>query len=797
MRLGLRGKLQLFVDGQRLATHDNTSNTKPFRDEHVSQHTFEAGVHRVVIALSQSGSKAPGFWLRFVATTPKGQPASLHWALPHEPACSLAELTTINTSFNALETGFNIRTHYQLKGLYPALASGLKHQLLLGREKAKGRTAVTLGLPELLRGHDQDRRWHPKKAGTTTMRLASDRQRKKIRIPYWGPLHREIVKLHATSSQLPSTIPRDSRDSFLWASAQLVKALEKPLYDRRWLKQRLRRLQGLQSQLAKGQDPYASASGVVHRAYRSGIDNELQKYVLYIPHSYAKRSKHRFPLMVAFHGLRHEPALALRIAFGLGPGQNEDHRIASRHLPPLPDLGTIVLAPYGYGASGPRQLGEADVLATIKRTLAHYRVDPRRISITGYSLGGTVAATVPLHYPSLFSAAAPFCGYPNLLTYRSIAKKPTYPWEKVMLQKRYIGNYIANGRHIPLHLVHGGRDGPQRSALLAKAYRKRGYRHIFDLQADLGHNVWDYGYENGRMLAWLRARRQPKRPLRLSLHTGELRYNKNRWLQLHEMPPTELARIDANYQPQKSLLVVNSKHATVFSIDGNALALGPDVRVRWNEREHALPEPGKRLYFIHRKGGDAIVTHNYQTPRGNKRPTLAGPIDDVLRHRTLIVWGSLDPAQTATNRLVAEHFQRFDSWSGARFPLRRDVDLGAEERKNCSLILIGNDKSNAVTRDAISQLPVRFSAEALVFRKKRYAGTDVGVSFIYPSPFSASEYVVLHAGVGAAGTRASRHIARLSPDFLVYNTAIQSARGQELLFPRTVLDGGFFDNGWR
>src|SRR5262249_39753906 len=54
--------------------------------------------------------------------------------------------------------------------------------------------------------------------------------------------------------------------------------------------------------LAKGEAPWASATGLVARGYRSKIDDSIQPYGLVIPPSWSPKSAHRWRLDVWFHG---------------------------------------------------------------------------------------------------------------------------------------------------------------------------------------------------------------------------------------------------------------------------------------------------------------------------------------------------------------------------------------------------------------------------------------------------------------------------------------------------------------
>jgi hypothetical protein len=489
-------------------------------------------------------------------------------------------------------------------------------------------------------------------------------------------------------------------------------------------------------------------------------------------------------------GLGQEPPLALRSLIGEGPEEDEDRGFATRHLPPFPDYGAFLVAPWGYQDAGPRALGEEDVLEVIARMRKLYRIDERRITLTGYSLGGTVSFVVPLHHPDLFAAAAPLCGYPNFTTFDEIRTSPHTPIEEVLIQRRFIANYAENGLHLPLNIVHGALDGPHRSAVVADRYRALGYRRIFDIPDDIGHHVQDYAYEDGDMVAWLRAQKRPERPDHVRFKTGELRYDRAYWLRVIALEDGAVfGDVDARHRERR--FEVKTSGVAAFALDARGFAAD-----RIDVDGQSLVVPEGREHVLVKSSGRWAVAAAEPDRRGRKRRGVAGPLDDVLRHPSTIVYGTQDPAQTETNRLVAEHWSSWDHWAGARFPVKADRDLTEAELRGRSLVLIGGPRSNAIVARFADALPVKLTGDAVELGGRRFTGEDVGVSLIHPHPLDEHEYLVLHAGVGYAGTLASRHLPRLSPDWVVYDGRITALRGGELLRDRAVLAAGFFDDGW-
>jgi len=816
LRLGVRGRVRVWHNGKLAVDRESQPGLPPLADEVLAPLDLAAGANRFAVALSplaQAGAEAPALMARVGA--PDGRLLDLRWGLTHGARCSAGQLTHAEIEPRIDEVGLAPKLRLSIPGLWP-LAGDVRVVAQVD-DAARARPARAeqlvaapfeerLPRDRLLAGFERELRIPMDRAGTRTLRLSMGDDgavERTFPLHHRGEVASRLAQLatrflHGNSRDprpavLPESIDGDARASFEHDLRTMVVASESGHLDVAWLRKRTEFLEAMVPILERGEDPYRDRVGVVHRAYRSPLDGKLQPYVLFVPPR-LRRAKGPLPLVVVAHGLNHDASLALRIAFGEGPEEDDDRGFATRHLPPLPDLGALVLAPGGYRDAGPRTVGEADILDAVAAVRAHYPVDDRRIAITGYSLGGTVSFALPLHYPSLFSAAAPLCGYPNLLGYSEVRNVPHQPFEDVMLARRYLANYAENGLHIPLHIVHGQNDGPERSAVVADRYRELGQPRIFEILKDTGHNVWDDAYEEGKMLAWLGLRKRPERPEHVRLRTGELRYDRAHWVRLLAREREEaLASIDAKLDRRERTITVTTSGVAAFALDVTALEA---ERVLVDGQPLAI-QPGDGERFFVRRGGAFEASAVAPDRSGKKRPGVAGPLDDVLRHPLVIVYGTQLPAETEVNRLVAETWSSTDSWVGARFPVLADRDVAEADLAGRSIVLIGRPASNALTAKLAAALPVTFEDRALVFRGVRHEGDDVGLSMIRPSPLDPEQYVVLHAGTGYAGTLASRHLPRLAPDFTIYDAGILVTRSGELLGARTLRDAGFFDDDWR
>ncbi len=125
-------------------------------------------------------------------------------------------------------------------------------------------------------------------------------------------------------------------------------------------------------------------------------------------------------------------------------------------------------------------LSGADVLHVLEYVQTHWKVDARRLQLTGGSMGGGGIFKLGARYPHLFASGLITCGFTT--------QEPIY-------------NLLT----LPLYATHSA-DDPVVPIITARgplqALRERGGRNIFDQTTGLGHAAWDYAEGNRRAAAW-------------------------------------------------------------------------------------------------------------------------------------------------------------------------------------------------------------------------------------------------------------------------------------------------------
>ena len=94
--------------------------------------------------------------------------------------------------------------------------------------------------------------------------------------------------------------------------------------------------------------------------------------------------------------------------------------------PALLDLGAIIVAPDCPGAGWANKTSESAVMALLNRIMKNYKIDNKRVLVTGYSMGGVGTWYFAARYSQVFSAAIPVSGVPPPETIAMIKDIPVY-----------------------------------------------------------------------------------------------------------------------------------------------------------------------------------------------------------------------------------------------------------------------------------------------------------------------------------------------------------------------------------
>ena len=145
------------------------------------------------------------------------------------------------------------------------------------------------------------------------------------------------------------------------------------------------------AELRAGGAPWLAQKGLVLRGHRSRLDGSVQPYGLVVPDD--------LPAPPA------QPPLLVWL-LGRGEKRTELAFLAEREAgpPQLTPKGTLILVPYGRFCNATKFAGEVDVFEALAAVRAQYAVDPRRIAVAGFSMGGGSTWHLAAHHPGVWAA---------------------------------------------------------------------------------------------------------------------------------------------------------------------------------------------------------------------------------------------------------------------------------------------------------------------------------------------------------------------------------------------------------
>ena len=229
--------------------------------------------------------------------------------------------------------------------------------------------------------------------------------------------------------------------------------------------------------LAASMPAGASPKQAAHR-FRTTVKKEVTlDYLLYLPPDYGK-TEEKAPLMLFLHGMGE---------------RGDDLEKVKKHGPPKLiqegwEFPFIVVSPQCPRWSWwPAEVKTLDAL--LDKICKKYRVDKRRIYLTGLSMGGYGTWALAEHQPRRFAAIAPVCGG---------HEEP----EK-----------LAKIAHVPVWAFHGRQDQVvpvERSREIIRVLEKAGGDPKLTTYPDTGHHAWKKAYRTEKLYEWMLSHRTTK-----------------------------------------------------------------------------------------------------------------------------------------------------------------------------------------------------------------------------------------------------------------------------------------------
>ena len=535
--------------------------------------------------------------------------------------------------------------------------------------------------------------------------------------------------------------------------------------------------------LRRGEAPWRNATGLVVRGYRSRVDGSVQPYGLVLPPDLTPGRPRR--LMVWL--------------LGRGEKRTELAFIGEREAgpPQLTPCDTVTLIPYGRFCNATKFAGETDVFEALAAVRVEQPIDPDRILVAGFSMGGASTWHLATHHAGLWAAAAPGAGFAETAAYAKVfapGKEPPTAWEQKLWGWYDATAYARNLSHCPT-IAYSGEIDPQKQAadVMAAALAQEGLTLPHLIGPGTAHKYHPEVRQDltARLEALLERGRDP-RPAKLQVTTRTLRYPGASWLRFEGLAE-HWSRADlAGTLRGDTAVDVTTRGTTAVRL------VLPNLRqVRIDGQEVALPGAPAPETVLHRQDGTWRAGPPPAGPR--KRPGLTGPVNDAFLDRFLFV----RPTGTAWNPAVgawatgelerARHLWRALFRGDA--PVKDDTAVTAEDLASSHIVLWGDPGANQLLARLLPGLPLQWDARTLTFRGERLEAAHHAPILIYPNPLNPDKYVVLNTGIDFRdhGYGSNSLQTPKLPDHAIID--LREAPGTR--WPGRIVAAGFFDEAWR
>ena len=557
--------------------------------------------------------------------------------------------------------------------------------------------------------------------------------------------------------------------------------------------------------------PWWKAAGTsCVRAYRSRVDGSVQPYAITAPAAYGQDPSQTWRLDVVLHG---RDATLTEVKF-----------LNSFRSKPAPaDQAFVQLDIYGRGNNAYRWAGETDVFEAIDAFLSAERrafgknlIDPRRVVLRGFSMGGAGTWHLGLHHPSRWAVIGPGAGFSTTRGYTRLPE-PLPEYVEKCLHIYDAVDYAENAVTVPV-VAYGGADDPQLQAARNVEARLAPLSIPMTLLVapNTGHQLTPE-YARKAEAEYLKyagpGKGRQERPETVKFTTYTLKYNRSDWVALLGLGRHyEPARVEARTANGGAEFDVKTANVRRLRLSG---AASGDVAVTIDGQK-LTARPADGAVTLERSGDQWGVPDRGPTRR-EKLPGLQGPIDDAFSDAFLCVRGGGKPWHPATGRYADAALERFlrewDKHMRGRLVVKDDNALSDDDLRNRHLILFGDPSSNAIIGRIVSSLPLTWTRERVGFGGQTAdSATHVPV-LIHPNP------LVFPATAGGGGGKGRP--PRSPGNYVVINTGhtfhADAFRGTNaLLYPRLgdfgllqlaptdvdplatrVVTAGLFDEFWR
>jgi hypothetical protein len=486
-------------------------------------------------------------------------------------------------------------------------------------------------------------------------------------------------------------------------------------------------------ELSAGSPSWPKKTGSLVRGYRSRVDGSVQPYAVVVPENMQPDTPQW--LEVNLHG---RGATLNEVSFIYS------HEHAKPAAPAEHEV--IKLDVFGRANVAYRWAGEADVFEAIESVRKHYKIDPARIALRGFSMGGGGAWHLGLHYPDEWVVVEAGAGFVETKVHGKVANPTVYASIYDVM------NSALNAVNTPT-VGYGGQDDPQlrASVFVREQLQREGYHFepdglnfkttelnaIFLVGPHTEHR-WhpDSKKVSDAFVLQNESHGITEHPT-LHFVTYTERYNKCFWVTVDQLErdyeraqvdtkPGVKSDLDLTTRNITRLTLQGAPAAKTFVIDGQSFPVGSSVSFE----------------KVDGKWKKAGAVHGLQKSHG-----LQGPIDDAFMDSFICVKPNGKSAVSDYALQQLDSFAKdFPKWMRGDVPVKTVAELTASDAQRASIVAFGSPATNPIIEKAVRTTPIHWTEQSITLGDRKFDAATHMLSMIYPNPENPKHYLVINSG---------------------------------------------------
>lgn len=532
------------------------------------------------------------------------------------------------------------------------------------------------------------------------------------------------------------------------------------------------------------------------RTFRSGIDGSVQYYGE-LPAHPVRPGGPPPALFLTLHGAGVE-AIGQVDAYS---GKSWGHLVAPTNR-----------RPYGFDWE---DWGRLDALEVLDLARQRLRPDPRRIYLTGHSMGGHGTWHLGVTFPDRFAAIAPSAGWISFWSYAGgVREQDPSPVQAMLQRATSPSDTLALAQNLAglgVYILHGDADDnvPVRQARQMREHLA-GFHHDFTVheQPGAGH-WWDVSPEPGAdCVDWAPlfdffARRA--RPAEEAVREVEFRTASpgvSAWRHwagiLAQTHPLQISTVRVRWDPGLRRFTGTTENVSRLALRLDHVRPGAPLAVELDGQKIEVirwPAAARQLWLT--REGERWKSAGEPSP-ALKGPHRYGPFKEAFRNRMLFVYGTRGTPEEDAWALSKARFDAEQFWyrGNGSVDVLPDAAFDPVAERDRNIILYGNADTHAAWKPLLGDSPVQVHRGHVRVGDREERGDDLACLFLRPRPGSDRALVGVVAGSGLTGMRLT--------DRLPYFVSGVAYPDCTLLGPEVLREGsqavrgtGFFGADWR